>query len=456
MKAHDIDVWFSAPGKKLITDADGTVIGVIINKEGADVKIKVNGGVVLACGGFEHNQEMISSYLQMPYVHQQGGLYNDGDGIKMALSAGADLWHMSNSAGFTWTHKRPHLDTVSLFGGPNSKSGIFVGLGGDRFMNEAAAARHGRIYIGGRWISTPMPLPAYLVQDADQLAAGNKLVSAFSDGYVDELATGEVLMGETLEELAEAIRNSEGGKDAPDFSTERFVATVAAYNKRYDAGEDADYGRPFSTMVPVKTGPFYATKIGPTYFNTQGGPRKNKFGQVINTEGLPIEGLFEAGEMGSIFCDMYNGGGNLGETMAFGRISGTNAAKRAKGEFKSESTPVTTFVGEIYAAGTTRPASTGAASAENITGDFKDGVYEGSGTGIGGKIVVSVTIEGGKIANVDIVSQNETEGLGGMALPEYARQTVEKQSLDIDVISGVTVTLDAYKEAVNDALSKAL
>ena len=65
------------------------MIGVIINKEGADLKIKVNGGVVLACGGFEHNQEMISSYLQMPYVHQQGGLYNDGDGIKMALGAGA-------------------------------------------------------------------------------------------------------------------------------------------------------------------------------------------------------------------------------------------------------------------------------------------------------------------------------------------------------------------------------
>ena len=48
------------------------------------------------------------------------------------------------------------------------------------------------------------------------------------------------------------------------------------------------------------------------------------------------------------------------------------------------------------------------------------------------------------------------EGLGGVALPEYARQTVEKQSLDIDVMTGVTVTLDAYKEAVNDALSKAL
>ena len=400
VQARDIDVWFSAPGKKLITDAEGAVIGVIINKDGETRRVKANGGVVLACGGFEHNQEMISSYLQMPYVHQQGGLYNDGDGIKMALGAGADLWHMSNSAGFTWTHKRPNLDTVSLFGGPNAKSGIYVGLGGDRFMDESGATRHGRIYIGGRWISTPMPLPAYLVQDADQLAAGNKLVSAFSDGYVDELATGEVLMGETLEDLAEAIRQSEGGKDAPDFSTERFVAAVNAYNKRYDAGEDADYGRPFDTMVPVKTGPFYATKIGPTYFNTQGGPRKNKFGQVINTDGLPIEGLFEAGEMGSIFCDMYNGSGNLGETMVFGRISGTNAAKRAKGEFVSEETPVTTFVGEIYADGTTRPASAETSAAENVTGTFKDGEYEGTGTGIGGKIDVKVTIKDGKIANV--------------------------------------------------------
>ena len=456
VKARPIDVWFSAPGKKLITDAEGAVIGVIITKDGKDLKVKANGGVVLCCGGFEHNQEMITSYLQMPYVHQQGGLYNDGDGIKMALGAGADLWHMSNSAGFTWTHKRPHLDTVSLFGGPSSATGIYVGLGGDRFMNESAATRHGRIYIGGRWISTPMPLPAYLVQDADQLAAGKKLVSSFSDGYVDELATGEVLMGNTLEELAEAIRNSEGGKDAPDFSTERFVATVNAYNKRYDAGEDADFGRPFSTMVPVKTGPFYATKIGPTYFNTQGGPRKNKFGQVINTEGLPIEGLFEAGEMGSIFADMYNGSGNLGETMVFGRIAGTNAAKRAKGEFKSEDKPVTTWVGEIYAPGTTRPAGKEEAAAANVTGTFKDGEYEGTGTGFGGKINVKVTIQGGKIANVEVLSQTETEGVGGAALPEYVQRTLDKQSADIDVVTGATYTLKGYQEAVNDALSKAL
>ena len=160
--------------------------------------------------------------------------------------------------------------------------------------------------------------------------------------------------------------------------------------------------------------------------------------------------------MGSIFCDMYNGSGNLGETMVFGRISGTNAAKRAKGEFKSEETPVTTFVGEIYAAGTTRPASAIAAAAENVTGTFKDGEYEGEGNGINGKIKVKVIIKDGKIENVEILEHAETEGLGGVALPQYAAQTVEKQSLDIDVVSGVTVSLDGYKEAVNNALSKAV
>jgi uncharacterized protein with FMN-binding domain len=43
-----------------------------------------------------------------------------------------------------------------------------------------------------------------------------------------------------------------------------------------------------------------------------------------------------------------------------------------------------------------------------------------------------------------------------VALPQYAAQTVEKQSLDIDVVSGVTVSMNGYKEAVNDALSKAV
>jgi succinate dehydrogenase/fumarate reductase flavoprotein subunit/uncharacterized protein with FMN-binding domain len=439
---NGIDTWFASPGKKLITDADGAVIGVVIEKDGQELKVKANGGVVLCTGGFEHNKEMIQSYLQQPYVHQRGGLFNDGDGIKMAMALGADLWHMSNSAGFTWTYQDPQMSAVGLMG-PSATIGAIVGLGGSRFMNESAENRHGRIDIGGRWISTPMPLPSYIVHDADQLAV--KVMGSFSDNYVDEIAKGKVITGATLEELAENIRNSNNGQDAPAFNTDVFVASIEAYNKRYDAGEDADYGRPFATMVPIKTGPFFALKIGPTYFNTMGGPRRNQYGQIINVDGYPIEGLFSAGELGSIFCDMYNGGGNLGETMVFGRISGKNAALRAQGQFSGAAEKVVVWQG---------PADT-TYGETMLSGTFKDGTYEGIGTGFIGKIVVSVTIADGKIAGIEIIQSAETATLGGMAMADYTAAIVEKQGFDVDAVSTATNTLYGLEEAVNNALSKA-
>ena len=89
-------------------------------------------------------------------------------------------------------------------------------------------------------------------------------------------------------------------------------ATLDKYNACYDAGVDADYARPAATLVPVRTAPFYALKLGPTMLNTQGGPRRNKFAQVVRPSGSPIQGLFSAGELGALWPDMYNGGGNIG------------------------------------------------------------------------------------------------------------------------------------------------
>jgi uncharacterized protein with FMN-binding domain len=199
-------------------------------------------------------------------------------------------------------------------------------------------------------------------------------------------------------------------------------------------------------MVPIKTGPFFALKIGPTYFNTMGGPRRNKFGQIINIEGMPIEGLFSGGELGSIFCDMYNGGGNLGETMVFGRISGKNAAARAKGEFQ----------GATEAAIIWQDGPEPVYGQTMLSGNFKDGTYEGKGTGFIGPIVVNVTISDGKIGGIEIVQSAETATLGGTAMAGYTMEIIEAQGFDVDVISTATNTLYGLQDAVNDALSKAL
>jgi len=65
-----------------------------------NIRIKARRGVVQTCGGFENNQEMIRNYLPgIPCCYTSGSPYNEGDGITMAMSVGADLWHMNNYAG---------------------------------------------------------------------------------------------------------------------------------------------------------------------------------------------------------------------------------------------------------------------------------------------------------------------------------------------------------------------
>lgn len=104
-KRDNIQLWFDAPGKRLIRDSQGKVLGVRILKEGTAVNVRALGGVVLATGGFEANKNMIASYLQRPYCYVRAAIYNEGDGVKMAQAVGADLWHMSNGAAFSWGYQ---------------------------------------------------------------------------------------------------------------------------------------------------------------------------------------------------------------------------------------------------------------------------------------------------------------------------------------------------------------
>ena len=444
-----LTVWKGCPGKRLITDAEGTVIGCVVEKDGAELKIKANGGVCLCTGGFEANKDMISDYTQLPYTYLQAGTTNTGDGILMAQQVGAQLWHMSNVSGYMWTYQNPNL-TTTKFGGASATNGIYAGLDGSRFQNEQAETRHGRIKIGGRWIITPMPLPAYLIIDSTHIADG-PMTNGFSADNSEEIASGLIISGETIEELSQAIRDQ---GEAPDFNLNgELDKALEKYNAHCHAndgaGEEDDFGR--MCTVPVETGPFYALKIGPTMFNTQGGPRRNQYAQVIGTDGYPIQGLFEGGEMGSVFADMYNGGGNLSETMVFGRFAGQNAAKRAKGEFEGATEKAVTHQEKLDA----EAAAAAAESAVDVTA-VADGTYEGSGQGYGGKITVSVTVEGGAITSCEVVESSETETIGELALPVYCEEIVETQDVNaIDIASGASNTLRGFQAAVEDALAQA-
>jgi len=104
------------------------------------------------------------------------------------------------------------------------------------------------------------------------------------------------------------------------------TSTITDYNNYCANGVDPDFGRSKSTLIPLATPPFYALPLWPGGPNTQGGPRRNEKGQVLDLDGNPIPRLYSNGECGSMWALYPAGGGDNSELVVFGQISGQNAA----------------------------------------------------------------------------------------------------------------------------------
>jgi hypothetical protein len=114
VKQRAISVLYQTPGRELIQhDITKEILGVRARRRNKSIAVKARRAVVLTCGGFENNQEMIRNYLPgVPCCYTSGTPYNEGDGITMAMSVGADLWHMNNYAGPSMALKVPEIRTT--------------------------------------------------------------------------------------------------------------------------------------------------------------------------------------------------------------------------------------------------------------------------------------------------------------------------------------------------------
>ena len=87
---------------------------------------------------------------------------------------------------------------------------------------------------------------------------------------------------------------------------------------------------------------------------------------------------------------------------------------------------------------------------------YKDGSYTGEGQGRASKIQVQVDVKGGKIADVKVLKQGETEMIFGAAQDEMLPKIIEKNGVDgVDNAAGATLSSEGIRAAVKDALSKA-
>ena len=86
---------------------------------------------------------------------------------------------------------------------------------------------------------------------------------------------------------------------------------------------------------------------------------------------------------------------------------------------------------------------------------YQDGTYTGSAEGYGGPLEVEVTIEDGEIKEVEVTEHDETEDVSDPALDELPGEIVDKNSADVEVVTGASATSEAIIDAVDDALEEA-
>ena len=341
VKQRPIEILFETPGRALIQDGiTKDILGVRAERNGRTLHVKARKAVLLTCGGFENNQEMIRNYLPgLPFCYTSGSPYNEGDGVRMAQAVGADLWHMNNYAGPSMALKVPEYKTTFSmtplhFSHEQPGGMIVVGPDANRFTNEKLKTMHGKIKRNGRWYPMPVPCPMFMVFDHALYASGplydKKPVSGWgriverypwSEDNSAELKRGWIRRAESITALAQAI-----GLDA-----QALEATVQRWNRNCGEGSDPDFGRR-RMLIPIGKPPYYAIELSPSMLNTQGGPRRNERAQVVDPDNRRIPRLYSAGELGSIYSYLYQGTGNIGECLAFGRIAARNAVAEAPWE----------------------------------------------------------------------------------------------------------------------------
>ena len=329
--ALGVEVLYETTAVRLLLDEEGAVAGVMARNRAGRLSRLDAPAVVLASGGFEGNSEMMARYIgfDLPTV-SRGGAHNRGEGIQMALDVGArptGQWNQfhplpadprtAGAASGLMTFAAV-METV-----PYS---LMVNNSGDRFMDEGATSMDYLYDLVGRAVQRQASQTAYAVFDSKTMTLPHYRKAVLRD-KVDEPHQAD-----TVEGLATLI-----GVDG-----EALTATVASYNAAVpqdDSQFDAMRLDRLSTdgLTPPKsnwarsldTPPFYCYPVTCSNVFTMGGIGTDHAARVIDSDGIPIPGLYAAGEMTGIYREKYVGATSVLRGLVFGRLAGYNAVDGA-------------------------------------------------------------------------------------------------------------------------------
>lgn len=350
---------FLHTAKQLVQDENGKVTGIIVqrNEDGKYIKVNASKGVILSTGGYGGNPEMMDALQYRDknnIVNNLGCAFAMGDGIKMALWAGADI-DRNHAGGCAFDRAAlaedhhvgmPYSAGLNDIWWPGSQPWLNLNKRGERFANEDVPydfhinswlKQPGRftfqLFDSNYWedvnafhstiCSRVVAVPGARNSEVLPGVMPCKSEEEFYNVYMKPaLESGRLKQADTIEDLCRQL-----GMD--DAAVERAVASVARYNELAEKGVDDDFGKQQKDLRPIVKAPFYGIAVGTWLLATMNGIRVNTNLQAVNEEQEPIEGLYVIGnDMGGFFNNSYPqmyGGTMQGKTTCFARLAALHA-----------------------------------------------------------------------------------------------------------------------------------
>jgi succinate dehydrogenase/fumarate reductase flavoprotein subunit len=342
LKKRGVEILFNAPIADLVSE-NGRVLGAKIEVAGEELFVKARKGVVLATGGYAHNNKFRKAFMPYPVpTHSLSSEFNQGDGIALGEQLGARIAPEEHGNSGLWT-------PVSVTTRADGSKGLFphlmldrakpgliaVNSTGRRFVNEAASYHDFVLGMFEANASAPS-IPCWLICDATFIE--NYGLGIVYPGMRDParlVKTGYLKRDATLEGLAVQI-----GVDP-----QALRATVTRYNGFAQTGIDVDFGKgetelnrfngdeahkPNPCIGPIATGPYYALETWPADIAVSTGLSTDRDARILGRDRQVIPGIYACGnDMASPMSGSYPGPGT---TLGPGIVFAYRAAMHAAGK----------------------------------------------------------------------------------------------------------------------------
>ncbi len=347
MTERGIPLWLETPMAELLTDADGSVTGALVVREGSTQHVGARRGVILASGGFDH--DLAWRKEQLPVVDQDWSFGNPaamGDGIRAGQKVGAATELLDEAWWFPaiqWPDGRMQF----MLNERMMPAQFIVNGEGKRFINEAAPYMDfGHAMIDGQQTGVAH-IPCWLITDHrswNRYVVGGHLPIPKIPGA--PVPTGRKVPRAWLESgVVKAATNWDEMAAKIGVPARQLAETACRFNELARKGHDDDFHRgdsvydnyygdptlPNPNLYPLGDPPYYAFRIVLGDLGTSGGLRTDECARVLRDDDTVVRGLYAVGNTAApVMGRSYAGAGaTIGPAMTFGFVAAKHVAAHA-------------------------------------------------------------------------------------------------------------------------------